>query len=501
MKHLHDALDNLIEKYKHNEYITGRLEIYMSTLLQTALDSEDNEHMKKVKRKQTLNRKRYDFIERFLNKNSYYYCSNSKLFLYYDGLHYVGHSEDDIQHNVLTTITAENQLTPWKYRIRNDIICAIKQRSPLNTIPDSKTIQYVINILCPKLFTSRNLTKYFLTLLGDNILNKEDTNSIYIISPSAKEIIKELGNSCNMHFGSTSVGHNIKYKYYDHDYERCRLLDINNDYIEHYTDLPREISKYIIDIIAVATHYSSRHVSADKFLQQLERATVADHILYLTNNTQESIVQNFIDSCLETCVGTNIETKNIIFIWNKFLKEKNLPSIMFHDTFKKLLQNKLEYSAESDHFTNITSISLPLVASVVKFWDTTIIDDPNEDELEIDELLFLFKRWAKKSVSNVTESFLLDLIRHFYPSIVIEDNKYFLKIRNTLWNKRVDVINSLGVYKLVCSENKQLYSICSAYKYYISQPTKNYLVSKKYFERVTLEEFGETIDADGMFQN
>ena len=85
MSHLHVSLDKLIEKYKHNEYITGRLEIYMTNLLQTALDSEDNEHKKKVQRKQTLNRKRYDFIERFLNKNRYYYCSNSKLFLYYDG--------------------------------------------------------------------------------------------------------------------------------------------------------------------------------------------------------------------------------------------------------------------------------------------------------------------------------------------------------------------------------------------------------------------------------
>lgn len=497
MSELHAALDNLINKYKTNEYVTSRIEIYMKQLLPAALDNANKDYMQRLQRKQTLNQNRVDFVERFLHKNKFYYCLNSKLFINYDGLNYKTHSEDDIHHKILTTITAEKNLVPWKHRISKQIFYAIKQRSPLQTIPESPTIQKIINILCPKLFTSRYMVKYFLTLLGDNILNKEDTRQIYIISLQAKEIIQEMGFLYNQHFSNNNIVHNIKYKYYDHDYSICRLLNINKDYIEKYKELSNELSKNIIEVFAVGTYYSTRYQSADKFLNQCVDTETVNHILYLKQNTQENIVDKFLHTSIEECNGSNIETKNILFIWKKFLKENNLPSVMFNEVFKKILQNKINYCADTDMFTNITSISLPLVSSFIKFWDETIVDDPNEDDLEIDEMVFLFKKWAKKSCSNLTEQFILDLIRHFYPTIEIEDNKYLLKISNTLWDKRLDVINIISEYKLVSVENKQLLSICSAYKYYISQPNKEYLVSKKFFEKVAMEELGDALDADG----
>ena len=42
-------------------------------------------------------------------------------------------------------------------------------------IPESTTIQYVIQHLTPILFRSKSEVKYFLTLLGDNILKKSNT--------------------------------------------------------------------------------------------------------------------------------------------------------------------------------------------------------------------------------------------------------------------------------------------------------------------------------------
>jgi len=497
MGDLHDVLENLMIKYKNNEYITSRLEIYMTQLLPAALENAAKEHRQRLQRKQTLNQNRIDFVERFLCKNKFYYCLNSKTFINYDGLNYKTHSEDDIHHKILTTITAEKNLVPWKHRITKQIFHTIKQRSPLQTIPESPTIQKVISILCPKLFTSRHLVKYFLTLLGDNILNKDTTKQIYIISLSAKEIIQEMGFLYNLHFGCNNIVQNIKYKYYDHDYSICRLLNINKDYVEKYKELSSEISKNIIAIFSVSVYYSIRYQNADSFLDQCIDTDSVNHVLYLTKNTPDSIVEKFLQTYLEKCHGSNIDTKNIMFLWKKFLKECSLPGVMFNDTFKKLLQHKLEYCAEKDMFTNITSISLPLVSSFIKFWDETMIDDPNEDELEIDEVIFLFKKWGKKTISNLTEQFLFDLIRHFYPNVEIEDNKYLLKISNKLWNKRLDVIHTISDYKLVSIENKQLLSLCSAYQYYISNSKKECLASKKFFEKVAMEELGETLDADG----
>ena len=497
MSELHSALDILINKYKNNDYIMSRIEIYMKQLLPAALENENKDYMHRLQRKQTLNQNRIDFVERFLYKNKYYYCLNSKTFIDYDGLNYKVHSEDDIHHKILTTITAEKNLIPWKHRISKQIFHSIKQRSPLQTIPESQTIQKVINMLCPKLFTSRYMVKYFLTILGDNILNKEVTKQIYIISVNTKEIIQEIGFLYNQHINSNNIVQNIKYKYYDHDYSVCRLLNINKDYIDKYKELSTEISKNIIEIFAVGTYYSTRYHSADKFLSQCSDTDNVNHVLYLTNNTQESIVWTFLQEYIEDCKGSNIETKNIMFLWKKFLKEKNLPCVMFNEEFKKIIQSKINYCSEKDMFTNITSISLPLVSSFIKFWDETIIEDPNEDDLEIDEIMFLFKNWGKKSYSNLTEQFILDLIRHFYPLIEIEENKYLLKISSTLWNKRLDVLNTISEYKLIKTDNKQLLSICSAYKYYISKPVPGMLVSKKFFEKVAIEELGDTVDADG----
>ena len=81
MSELHAALDNLINKYKNNDYVTSRIEIYMTQLLPAALENANKDYMQRLQRKQTLNQNRVDFVERFLYKNKFYYCINSKLFM------------------------------------------------------------------------------------------------------------------------------------------------------------------------------------------------------------------------------------------------------------------------------------------------------------------------------------------------------------------------------------------------------------------------------------
>lgn len=502
MSILHDALGKLIDEYKNNEYVMSRLETYMTQLLPTALKSANTSFEEREERKQHLIQKRCEFIERFMYKNKNYYCPVNQLFLQYDGIHFVGHGEDDIQHQILSTITKERNLTAWKYKINNEIIRTIKARTPLHAIPESYTIQHTINMLMPNLFPSRYSAKYFLTLLGDNILGSGNRNNIYIISPCAKEIIQEIGHLWNIHFGPNNIVQNIKYKYYDHEYKNCRLLNINTDYISTYKNLAGNISKYIIDLLCVATHYSTRYGTADNYLDQCSDTILVDHVLYLTKRTSEEIVDSFIDSCIEDCKGSQMDTKNIIFIWKKFLKDNKLPNIIFYEPLKLILKNKLNYDKEADSFLNITSTSLPLVATFINFWDETYQKDENENELEIDELCFLFKKWANRSFSNITETFLLDLIRHYYPDVEIDSDKYLLNTSNTLWDKRGDVINYLELYKLHASDTKSIPTLCSAYGFYITkcdtETKKMCKVSKRYFEKISIEELGGDLDIDGI---
>lgn len=499
---LHKSLDEILDRYKGNEYILGRLETYITQLLPSSLESANMNHEAREERKHSLSQQRTEFIERFMHKNKNYYCPVNKLFIQYDGLHFVGYGEDDIQHKILSTITNEKTLTAWKYKINNEIIRTIKARSPLTAIPESYTIQHSINMFIPNLFSSKYTAKYFLTVIGDNILGKTARNTVYIISPIAKEIIQEIGHLWNLHFGPQNIVQNIKYKYYGHEYKNCRLLHINEEFISTYKNVAIEVSKYIIDIMCVAVHYSNRYGSADNYLKNCSDSEIVNHVLYLTNRTREQIVDIFINECLENCKETQVDSKNMIFIWKKFLKEKKLPNIVFHEQLKCIFKEKLEYNVDSDSFMNITSLSLPLVATFIKFWDSTCKYDDADAEIEIDELCFLFKKWTNRSSMFITESFLLELIRHFYPTIDIENDKYILHISNTQWDKRSDVVNYLELYKLHTIDTNCVSTLCSAYEYYINKcnnsPNVIYKVSKRYFEKISIEELGDSLDVDGI---
>ena len=128
---LHGLLDALIEKYKSNDYVYGRLVNYIENLLPTALENDTALQKQRKERRNQLSANRDEFTTRFLNKNSYYYSAQTELFLHYDGLHFVIHSEDDIQHQILTTISSERCLRDWKYKVNKNLI---KQKFQL-TIP------------------------------------------------------------------------------------------------------------------------------------------------------------------------------------------------------------------------------------------------------------------------------------------------------------------------------------------------------------------------------
>jgi len=111
------------------------------------------------------------------------------------------------------------------------------------------------------------------------------------------------------------------------------------------------------------------------------------------------------------------------------------------------------------------------------------------EELEIDELCSLFTHHTKH---NMNEKHILDLIRHYYPDTLIEDDKYILNASCKLWNKKQDIIKSLQKYKTSSpSENitsaADEISINELYQFYCKSK-KKFIVSKRYFENFIKEE-------------
>jgi hypothetical protein len=420
----------MIEKYKNNDYVFGRLINYIENLLPTVLENASETQKQREERRIQLSANRDEFTLRFLEKNRYFYSSQTELFLHYDGLHFVIHSEDDIQHQILSTISSEQCLREWKHKVNKNIIKRIKERSPLNAIPESATIQFVINTLCPSIFPTRNHVKYFLTVIGEcmSVKNTTETlaaNTIYILNPALKEIIREIGNQCYTYLGLANIFSNFKFKYYDHNYKECRLLAIDKSHGRKKIDVPPLLGKYMLDFLCVAAHYAIRYGTADQFLVNCNETRLVDHSMFLTKNTPESIVDAFIEKSLVPCaISSAIDVKNIIFLWKKFLDELSIPNIIFYDALKILLKSKLKYEETTDGFVGITSMHLPIVSQFLKFWENTMTDC-NENEIAIEELCSLFKSSCNKTITDV---FILDLIQHFYPEIVVKNGKTILNM-------------------------------------------------------------------------
>jgi hypothetical protein len=501
---LYNSIDDIIKKYANNDYILGRLTNYIENIIPSALETEDINHKQREERKQKLINNRDEFTHRFLKINKYFYAPQTELFLSYDGTHFKNYSEDNIQHQIMSTITSEQNLMVWKRKITNNIIKRIKEISPLTAIPESNTIQFVINTIYPSIFQSRNSAKYFITIIGDCINSKIENNFIYIISPAIKNIINEISNQCCTFFGISNGFNNIKYKYYDHPYDKCRLVQVNTTDKNKVFPIPQNLLKHMLDFLCVCSHYSGRYENADGFLKQCSETKLVEHSFYLYKNPLDTIVDHFIDKKINNSPSSKIDDKNMFFLWKKFLDEKNIPNISFHENLKTILKNKISH--DGVHFLNVTSVQLPLVSHFMKFWETTMSEDSfdEEPELEIDEFTTLFKSWLAKTKNimnmNINEGSLIELIRHFYPDVVIEEDKYLIHVKCSLWNKRLEIVNSLYLFKLKCNGQSEAFtkSLYEAYEFYSLNNKHTCLASKRYFEKIASDIIDGHIDSDGL---
>ena len=205
-------IESIYKKYENNPHMLAKTHSYLITQLPTILENIRQNHEQRQQRIESMTQDQDAFIESFLSNNQYFYLSQTELFFYYDGLHYQNISEDDILYNVLSSITKDRNLMSWKQRTRIHIMKRIRENNSLfKSIPESETIQFVLELLYPTIFSTRNEAKYFLTVLGDNILRK-NTNLIHYISINAKPFLRELNNICQQFIGS-NLSQTFKHKF------------------------------------------------------------------------------------------------------------------------------------------------------------------------------------------------------------------------------------------------------------------------------------------------
>jgi hypothetical protein len=541
------AVKQLIDKYAGDEYMYQKVNNYICNQLVSIFENMNESHKNRVTRITELTCEQDAFIQTFLNNNQYFYAAATDNFFYYDGLRYQLFNEDDILHQVLSLISRDGALMSWKQKTKLNIMKRIRETSLLQSIPESATIQSVIDSLCPLLFSTRAETKHFLTVLGDNIFRKH-SSLIYFVDPDAKFFITQLNHMCQMFIGCNLM-QTFKYKYHDHKYEDCRLIKINSN-VKNDTTWSQLLNHNVLDVICVACHYSLRYNSADEYLTNYcNDLVLPQYVFYMKNMKLDTLLDEFVNVVIDRDEKhqqsnltttqvlpvlnnpthmrvTQITWKNMQYLWKQYLCDKDLPAVVFLQTLKTMLVERLapHYNAELDSFIGVCSKMLPAIHTFLNFWEDTMIEDDVETDLEIEEVVILFRKWCEQKnemVSHLTDKQMLDIIAYYYPSLEIERDKFIARIRCTLWDKQLDIQIALDDMKLYL-QNEYLnnndsphsrvsspaiyrnISVYDAYTYYckyISTPSvpplmtsrRRQIVSKAYFEKYIFDNYQEYI--------
>jgi hypothetical protein len=517
---INTVIDEVIGTYFKDPYMQSRIQTHIKNL-PSLLKVEYEMYQKKQTRQTQLYNDKRTFIQLFLSKHLFYYLSSSDFFYEYDGTKYSTVSSDVVTHTILSSITStclgqspfvrsqetqiSQSLMDWKQSTKQSIIKQIKERSLFTSIPESITIQTVISSIYPTVFETKNQAKYFLTIIGDNLLMKS-TDLVYQVNKKIKMNINELEEAANQLLGLRNIGSNFVTKYHEnsHPYENCRLMKMNKDVSQSiWVDILKNIG---LDLLCVAAHYSVRYENADNFLDMKGDEYMKRYAYLLKNTTKERLVDNFIGEYIEEIPTMSMEWKSIHFLLKSFLSTHAIPNVIYTQNVKNKLKEKYTYDEEKDTFIGVTSRHLPLAKCFLNFWDMNISVVENEtslfkNDIELDEMVTLFKNWLKDKDTtvhtnpvvsqknsykgNVVEKDIQRIIEHYKPQIEIVDNKYIINVTCSLWNKIEDIESSFSFIKneLETNYSNEIVSIEELYDFYFKykKEMKSVLIVSKHF--------------------
>jgi hypothetical protein len=448
MESIVKTLNDLFVTYNDNPYMLQRLNTHLANL-PIILDQESKKYDERVSRINELISEQENFYKVFLSKHQYYYMPYNNIYYEYDGKSYKIVKDDDIHHNLLSTITDEGKLTQWKHKTKQQIIKQIKERSLFKSTPETYTIQNVLGFL-QSIFPSKNDAKYFLTIIGDCIQKKNTENLLYFVSTNAKKIIAIIDYIGYLTTGN-SIMNNFITKFHDsHKLSQYRLIKTNEiTNIDMVKDILNNIG---IDFLCVAAHYSDRYTNSDNYLKSKTENSIQNYVLYFSDNSMEKIVDEFVSQCIEVNSGSNISWKNMHYIWKLYLSSINIPNMIYSNSLQNILSAKLTHAIDNGNiiFINLTSKYLPNVSSFLTFWEKYVsisLENNNDEEYEIDELSTLYKNSDLKN-SQLSDINMIKMIAHYFsPQVEIIDNKYITNIKCNLWSKHDDIDEFLLSYK------------------------------------------------------
>ena len=441
---------------------------------------------KKELDKNKINVQKTNFIHDFLNneKRQFFYIKEADIFIKYDNLNYSIINEDDLLYLILSEISKNTILLQKKQNIKDLLIKEIKTNIFGYGIPESTTIQNIINYFYPVLFKTKSEAKYFLCILGDNIMKKKN-NITYVTRHCYKTFLNHINDSFKDYY-NYDILNNFNDTINNKINLNMRILDFkpsiqNKGFWQHFLD------HNVLNIISVAIHYSQRYDNSEEYLQN--KIEDKEKILYFKNNKKTDIIDKFISKYIVEKTNEKITNIELYYLWQLFLIDENIPCLFEsdidpydHSHFSAAIANsKLHLKRNlTDHsYYNIFSHKLNIVRKFHEFWKNNVKEDINE-VVEISEIFYFFKQQTNIKTSSERE--ILFLIEYFYSHVKITNNKYIHNISCKLWNKKQTIFN---VIKKIDEKHniEQLTNINLYKKYcqYLKQNKDELVVNKNYF--------------------
>ena len=283
--------------------------------------------MGKKERYETLKNLSNAYINDFLQNNEmqYFYISNSAIFISYNGEEFKLINESELLHQILTGISQNKTLLPWKQKIKTKIMKIIKEKNIFDTIPESHTIQNVINHITPLILQTKDEAKYFLTILGDNIL-KKNTDVYHILNNRGKNFITNL---------EENVYHYFKNSYHKYIFLNFHGMIMNIQNVELLISIDLLIIQIILENIYKIPYFRyfisscslfKRYGNSDEYiLSKKETNPRFESVLYLSDHSILNIVNDFIKEKHDFVENQDVSMtfNEILYIWKLYLAQKN----------------------------------------------------------------------------------------------------------------------------------------------------------------------------------
>ena len=481
-----NKIENLFNNYqdeKIQETILKYINKELPERIKLVLDREA--------RKQLLETNAESYINEFLinSENKYAYIPRTEIFINYDGKNFKIENESNILYNILAGISKKRDLEPWKHKIKNTIIKKVRDTNFFSVIPESNTIQQILQFFTKTLFPNKDISKYFLTIIGDNILKKQ-TNIIHLADNCSKSLLYDLEYYICDYFKNIyhCIG-SFKFSPNNYDSNICRIVTFA-PLVEKKDIWYNFVKTNFLNIISVSVYYSNRYNNSENFINLIQSATIVNKINFLKDNTSNEIVINFIkDINIINVDNSDISLKEMQYLWKIFLNKNEFPYIIFLSTAMKELKQKFEF--KNNRFLNIKSSHLENIKVLNTFWGDFMVKEDNE-ELEVSELCDLYNGWIQFNNNTLLPNFLIDedfFINYISNFCDIEiKGKVIENFKCILWEKKNETEAIIEDLKLKYKYNENFYesSIDSLYSDYCNTCKNEYnyrIVSKNWFTK------------------